>query len=146
MPPRNRPATPASILAAAADHIERVGLYQGEHLWKPGQMGDDAPCTVLHAWDQGVRAVKPHWSVGGEPWDLFARALWGSLEAVSNHINGRPVPPVRWRELGLCENAYRRTMLWCWGDEPGRTAREAAAAFRAAAELRRSDRDHAVGS
>lgn len=32
MATRKPQATPARILTAAADHIERVGLYQGEHL------------------------------------------------------------------------------------------------------------------
>ncbi|QHC26398.1 DUF6197 family protein [Streptomyces sp. GS7] len=118
MPHRRIAATPARILTAAADHIERVGLYQGDHLWQPGRMGDTAPCTVLHAWERGVRSARPRWSVRGEPWNVFHRALADSLVVLSNHINGRPVSGVRWRKLRLTEDAYRRTLLWCWGDEP----------------------------
>lgn len=140
--PRKPPATPARILTAAARHIERVGLYQGEHLWQPGRMGDAAPCTVLHAWERGVRAARPHWSVRGEPWDTFQRALTDSLVIFSNHINGRPVAPTRWRKLRIEEYAYRRVLLWCWGDEPARTAEEAAAAFRDAAARLGSDHGH----
>lgn len=91
MPASWRPATPTRILTAAADHIERVGLYQGDHLWKPGRMSDAAPCTVLHAWERGVRAARPRWSVRGEAWDIFHRALADSLVILTDHINGRPV-------------------------------------------------------
>ncbi|MDV5145500.1 DUF6197 family protein [Streptomyces sp. SBC-4] len=142
MPSRKAHATPARILVATADHIERVGLYQGDHLWQPGRLGHDAPCTLLHAWERGVRATRPHWSVRGEPWEVFRRALGDSLVLLSDHINGRPVAAARWRKLRLTEDAYRRTMLWCWGDEPERTAAEAAATVRAAA-LCRGDADHA---
>lgn len=140
--PAKSSAAPARILTAAAEHIERVGLYQGDHLWQPGRMGDTAPCTVLHAWERGVRAARPRWSVRGEPWAIFQRALTDSLVALTNHISGRPVPGVRQRELRLTEVAYRRTMLWCWGDEPERTTTEAAAMIRAAAALHSSDGDH----
>ncbi|MEV3853022.1 DUF6197 family protein [Streptomyces sp. NPDC050095] len=144
MPPRKPSATPARILTAAANHIERVGLYQGEHLWQPGRMGDTAPCTVLHAWERGVRTVRPHWVVRGEPWDIFHRALADSLVVLSDHLNGRPVSGVRWRRLRMAEDAYRRSLLWCWGDEPSRTTTEAAAALRAAAALHPSGGDHTI--
>ncbi|MEE1797177.1 DUF6197 family protein [Streptomyces sp. JV176] len=142
MPSRKPHATPARILTTAADHVERVGLYQGDHLWQPGRMGDTAPCTVLHAWERGVRAARPRWSERGELWDIFHRALTDSLVVLTNHINGRPVSGVRWRELRLTEDAYRRVMLWCWGDDPERTTVEAAAVIRAAAALYSSDADH----
>ncbi|MFE4635494.1 DUF6197 family protein [Streptomyces sp. NPDC056773] len=142
MPTPKAAAIPARILTATANHIERVGLYQGDHLWKPGRMGDTAPCTVLHAWECGVRAARPRRSVRGEPWITFQRALADSLVVLTNHINGRPVPGIRWRELRLTEDAYRRTMLWCWGDEPERTTAEAAATIRAAAALYPSEWDH----
>lgn len=144
MPSRKTPATPARILTAAADHIARVGLYQGDHLWQPGRMGDTAPCTVLHAWERGVRAARPRWSVRGEPWDIFHRALADSLVVLSDHINGRPVSGVRWRKLRLTEDAYRRTLLWCWGDAPEWTTAEAAAMIRAAAALYPRDADHSM--
>jgi hypothetical protein len=144
VPPRKPNAIPARILTAAADHVERVGLYQGDHLWKPGRMGDTAPCTVLHAWERGVRAARPRWSVRGEPWDIFHRALADSLVVLSNHINGRPVSAIRWHKLRFTEDAYRRTLLWCWGDAPGRTTAEAAAMLRAAAALYSSDADHDI--
>ncbi|MBT2406775.1 MULTISPECIES: DUF6197 family protein [unclassified Streptomyces] len=144
MPRRKGPAAPARILTVAADHIERVGLYQGDHLWQPGRMGDTAPCTVLHAWERGVRAARPRWSVRGEPWDIFQRALFDSLVVLSNHINGRPVSGVRWRNLRLTEDAYRRTMLWCWGGGPERTTAEAAAIIRTAAALYPSGADHMI--
>ncbi|MER6023849.1 DUF6197 family protein [Streptomyces anulatus] len=143
VPARKPPATPARILTAAADHIERVGLYQGDHLWQPGRMGD-TPCTVLHAWERGVRSVRPRWSVRGEPWDVFQRALFDSLVVLSNQVNGRPVSGVRWRKLRLTEDAYRRTLLWCWGDEPERNTAEAAAMIRTAAALHPSDGDHST--
>ncbi|MFF6956172.1 DUF6197 family protein [Streptomyces sp. NPDC008317] len=146
MPRRKAPATPARILAAAADHIERVGLYRGDHLWQPGRTGETAPCTVLHAWERGVRAARPHWSVRGEPWDIFHRALADSLVVLSDHVSGRPVPAVRWRKLRLTEDAYRRTLLWCWGDAPERTTGEAAATIRAAAALCSAGAGHANGS
>ncbi|MGA4842097.1 DUF6197 family protein [Streptomyces sp. G45] len=144
MPVEHHHATPARVLAVAADHIERVGLYQGERLWQPGKPGESAPCSVLHAWDQGVRAVKPRWSDHDEElWGAFHRALRRSLVAISNHVNGRPVRPAAWQHLRMVEDAYRRTMLWCWGDEPGRTTRGAVEAFRAAAARCGSERDHA---
>ena len=144
MPPQKPRATPARILTAAADHIERVGLYQGDHLWQPGRMSDAAPCTVLHAWERGVRAARPRWSVRGEPWDIFHRALSDSLVMLSDHLNGRRVPSVRWRKLRLSEDAYRRTVLWCWGDEPERTTAEAAVMIRAAAAQCLSGADHKI--
>ncbi|MFD9150343.1 DUF6197 family protein [Streptomyces diastaticus] len=142
MQSRQPPVTPARILTAAADHIERVGLYQGDHLWQPGRMGDTAPCTVLHAWERGVRSVRPRWSVRGEPWAIFQHALSDSLVVLSNQVNGRPVSNVRWRTLRLTEDAYRRTLLWCWGDESGRTTAGAAAMIRAAAALRPGGGEH----
>ncbi|MFE0177643.1 DUF6197 family protein [Streptomyces sp. NPDC059002] len=145
MPPRKPPATPARILTAAAVHIDRVGLYQGDHLWQPGKMGDNAPCNLLHAWERGVRANRPHWAVRGEPWDIFHRALTNSLAIFSDHINGRPVAPARWRKLRIDEYVYRRTMLWCWGDDPRRTSGEAATAFRAAAATCGRGRDRIAG-
>jgi len=142
MSAHRHPATPARILTTAADHIERVGLYQGDYLWQPGQLGDFAPCTVLHAWGRGVRAVRPRWSLHGEPWDVFQQAVADSLVILSDHINGRPVPSIRWKKLRLPEDAYRRTVLWCWGDAPERTTGEAAAMIRAAAVRCLSDVDH----
>ncbi|NJQ08156.1 DUF6197 family protein [Streptomyces lonarensis] len=142
MPSRRPPATPTRILNAAADHIQRVGLYQGDHLWQPGRMGDTAPCTVLHAWGRGVRSVRPRWSVQGEPWAVFHRALSESLVLLSDHINGCPVPVIRWRKLGITEDAYRRTLLWCWGDDPSRTTVEAVEMIRAAPVRRQGDGDH----
>ncbi len=142
--PRKYRATPARILTAAADHIERVGLYQGDHLWQPGRMGNTAPCNLLHAWGRGVHAARPRWSQRGEAWEVFQRSLFDSLVVLSNQAHGGPVSPVRWRKLGLAEDAYRRTLLWCWNDAPGRTTAEAAALIRSAAALYRSDADHAV--
>ncbi|WP_338684535.1 DUF6197 family protein [Streptomyces acidiscabies] len=144
MPSRKPNATPVRILTTAANHIERVGLYQGDHLWQPGRMGDTAPCTVLHAWERGVRTSRPRWSVRGEPWDVFHRALADSLVVLSDHINGRAVPSLRWRRLRLTEDAYRRTVLWCWGDVPERTTDEAAELLRAAAARCLSDADHGI--
>ena len=142
--PRKYRATPARILTAAADHIERVGLYQGDHLWQPGRMGSTAPCNLLHAWGRGVRAARPRWSERGQVWDIFQRALFDSLVVLSNEVHGRPVSPARWRRLGLAEDAYRRSLLWCWTDTPGRTTAEAAVLIRSAAALHRSDADHTV--
>ncbi|MET8980988.1 DUF6197 family protein [Streptomyces sp. NPDC004539] len=142
MPARRQPATPARILTAAANHIERVGLYQGDHLWQPGRMGGAAPCTVLHAWERGVRVARPRWSAHREQWDVFRQALADSLVVLSDHVNGRAVPSLRWRKLRLAEDAYRRTVLWCWGDAPERTTDEAAAMIRAAAGRCLSDADH----
>ncbi|MFJ8385548.1 DUF6197 family protein [Streptomyces sp. NPDC094438] len=142
MPPRQIPATPARILTAAADHIERVGLYQGDHLWQPGKMGDNAPCNVLHAWDQGVSAARPHRSVRGVAWEIFQGARRDSLIMFSDHIEGGAIAPARWEALRMDEDAYRRTSLWIWGEEPSRTAEEVAAAFRAVAAPVTSDRDH----
>ncbi|WP_223006799.1 DUF6197 family protein [Streptomyces roseirectus] len=145
MSAHRRPATSARILTTtAAAHIERVGLYQGDHLWQPGRMGDSAPCTVPHAWERGVRAARPRWSARGEPWDVFHQALADSLTILSDHINGRAVPSVRWRKLRLTENAYRRTVLWCWGDAPERTTDEAAVMIRAAAARCLCDVDHGI--
>lgn len=106
-------------------------------------MGDTAPCNMLHAWEQGVRANRPHRSVRGEPWVIFRRAPTVSLVAISDDVNGRPIRASEWRRLNMTEDAYRRTTLWCWGDRPGRTVEHAAAAFRAAAGLSLCDRDHA---
>ncbi|MEY9950505.1 DUF6197 family protein [Kitasatospora sp. GAS1066B] len=142
--PRKPRATPARILTTAAAHIERVGLYQGDHRWQPGRMGNTAPCNLLHAWECGVRAARPRWSERGQAWEIFQRALFDSLVVLSNEAHGRPVSPVRWRRLGLPEDAYRRSLLWCWTDSPGRTAAEAAALLRSAAALYRSDADHTV--
>lgn len=142
MPQRKTPASPAHILTYAAEHIEGVGLYQGEHLWQPGRMGDVAPCSVLHAWELGVAAARPARSVRGHAWDIFHTALRDSLILISDYAHGGPIPPERWEGLNMDERAYRRTVLWCWGDEPGRTAEEVAAAFRAVAAPVTSDREH----
>ncbi|MFJ2819411.1 DUF6197 family protein [Streptomyces sp. NPDC087294] len=144
MPLRKSRTTPARILTAAADHVERVGLYRGDHSSKPGRVGDAAPCTVLHAWERGVRTARPRWSVRSEPWDIFHGVVACSLVLLSDHINGGPVSGVQWRQVRLTEDAYRRTLLWCWGYVPGRTTVEAAAMIRAAASPRASDVDHGI--
>lgn len=109
MPSRNSPPPPPPTTSngSARTKVTTSG--------SPAGWGDTAPCTVLHAWERGVRSARPRWSVRGEPWDIFQRALFDSLVVLSNHINGRPVSGVRWRKLRLTEDAYRCTMLWCWG-------------------------------
>jgi len=134
----------ARMLTAAADHIERVGLYQGEgHMWKPEQMGDIAPCTPLHAFEIGVRTVRPNrFQPDPDEWDAFQVAIVRALTTVSDHVNGTPIQPERWEQLQMTEYGLRRAVLWLWGDESSRTAGDAAAAFRQAADQARSDVDH----
>ena len=134
----------ARMLTAAADHIQRVGIYQGDgHLWQPEQMGDVAPCTPLHAFETGVRAVRPN-RFNPEPdvWDAFQAAIVRALTTVSDHVNGTPIRPERWEQLQMSEYGIRRSVLWLWGDEPGRTTEDTAAAFREAAELAKCDVHH----
>ncbi|MEW1721648.1 DUF6197 family protein [Streptomyces sp. NPDC093109] len=145
MPFRTSATTPARILTAAADHIERVGLYQGDELWQPGEASDAAPCTVLYAWERSVRAARPSESAGEEAWEVFHGTFMDSLVVLSDHMNERPVQGRRWRELGLMEDSYRCLMVWCWGNEPGRTAGEAVAVLRAAAHVYRSGGDRCGG-
>ncbi|MEY9937629.1 DUF6197 family protein [Streptacidiphilus sp. MAP5-3] len=132
------------ILNAAARHIERVGLYQGgEHLWQPGRMGDTAPCGTLHAWDRGVCAARPARSVTDETqWEAFRHGHARALKAISDLVNGTPINPVRWRMLRMSATSCRQSVLWEWGDQPGRTAEECAAAFREAARLVQCDDDY----
>jgi len=134
----------ARVLAAAADHIQRVGLYQGEgHLWRPEQMGDVAPCTPLHAFEIGVRTVRPNrFHPEPDEWDAFQVAIVRALTTLSDHVNGVPIRPERWEQLQMTEYGLRRSVLWLWGDEPDRTAEDAAAAFRQAAELAKCGVDH----
>ncbi|MFI5809181.1 DUF6197 family protein [Streptomyces sp. NPDC051561] len=142
MPTKTLHATPASILAAAAEHVERVGLCQGEHLWEPGKMGDTAPCNAAWAWGRGVRAAKPHRSVRGEPWRVFGRAHVEALAVISDHVNGTPILSADWEHLHMDEHAYRYSTLWLWGNRPGCTTAEVAAAFRVAGGLCLSEDDH----
>jgi len=123
-----RPVTVAGVLEWAAAHIEDVGHRPGGETHDPAGYVDSAPCTMLHALDRALVAAKPS-SAESDAW----RAYWAVRPAVPRllveHLTGGP--------LNLSGDDWEaarqlRGTVLMWGNVPGRSTAEVAAAFRAA--------------
>ncbi|MFD9690402.1 DUF6197 family protein [Kitasatospora sp. NPDC059088] len=131
------PVTAQWLLRWAAGHIEQVGLFQGRTRFASAGRTVTLHASMLGAFDvaggYGRQSSRREydWPAIGE-----ARAL--ALVMLSEHLHGG--------RLDFPEGAdedrqryLRRQLVHVWGCAPGRTAAEAAEAFRAAAEEARSE-------
>ncbi|RZU28221.1 hypothetical protein EV284_6387 [Streptomyces sp. BK022] len=121
--------TPAGVLEWAAIRVETVGHRPGEESHDPAGYVDTAPCTMLHALERAVRAVKPLPSERNPEWGAYREAS-DAVRLMAEYLAGGPVAP----DGGPLEvDAQRRAVILAWGNRAGRTTEEVAAAFRAAA-------------
>ncbi len=112
--------TPAALLRAAADRIDRCGLFQGEY-WPiapgeaPGPYVEGDPCCA-----HGALAVAAGWDYAPQA-DTALDTYWElvtATDALATCIQDRAGEPVS---------------VAGWNDHPDRTAAEVTAALRAAA-------------
>ncbi|MEU3504892.1 DUF6197 family protein [Streptomyces hundungensis] len=120
--------TPAAILEWAARHIEHVGIYQGPHLFAgPGRT------ATLPCWPRGALQVAAGHGRGaaGRPydWDRIDRARDKACTILAETLMGHPVDA----DDPAAAKAPHHEVIDRWSAEPGRTAADAARAFRAAA-------------
>ncbi|MET8980978.1 DUF6197 family protein [Streptomyces sp. NPDC004539] len=120
--------TPAGILEWAACHIEHVGIHQGPHLFAgPGRT------VTLPCWPRGalqVAAGQGRVTAGRTyDWDRIDHALDQAFALLAETITGYPVTVGE----SAAVNILHRDVIDRWSAEPGRTATEAARAFRSAA-------------
>ncbi|MFF4509005.1 DUF6197 family protein [Streptomyces sp. NPDC001401] len=130
MPTRHTPEsiviadTPAAILEWAARHIEHVGIHQGPRLFAgPGRT------ATLPCWPRGALEVAAGHGRGAAgrtyDWDRIDRARDQAFGILAETLTGHPVDPAA--------KALHREAIDRWSAEPGRTAADAAHAFRTAA-------------
>ncbi|MGJ5898336.1 DUF6197 family protein [Streptomyces niveiscabiei] len=120
--------TPAEILEWAACHIEHVGIHQGPRLFDgPGRT------TTLPCWPRGALEVAA--GQGRAPagrtydWDRIHRARDQAFGILAEALTGSPVTA----DEPAAAKALHREVIDRWSAEPGRTAADAAQAFRTAA-------------
>lgn len=119
--------TPAAILEWAARHIEHVGIHQGPRLFAgPGRT------ATLPCWPRGALEVAAGHGRGAAgrtyDWDRIDRARDQAFGLLAAFLTGHPV------DAGArAARALHREVIDRWSAEPGRTAADAARAFRAAA-------------
>ncbi|NJQ04005.1 DUF6197 family protein [Streptomyces lonarensis] len=116
------PDTPAAILEWAARHIEHVGIYQGPRLFAgPGRT------ATLPCWPRGAIEVAAGHGRGTAgrtyDWNRIDRARNQAFAILAETLTGHP----------LETTSLHRDAIDRWSAEPGRTAADAAHAFRAAA-------------
>lgn len=125
------PTTPGVLLHWAAAHIAHAGLYQSRHhLYSgPGRL-IHRRCSVGGAVD--VAAGRDRMSPDRTyDMDAIAAALEDAYRILADHLNGAPAQTPE----GADPKRWRRVIVHQWSLAPGRTAQEAAAALREAAEL-----------
>ncbi|MET8696853.1 DUF6197 family protein [Streptomyces bauhiniae] len=121
--------TSAGVLEWAAVRVESVGHRPAEESHDPAGYVDTAACTMLHALERAMRAVKPQPSERHPAWAAYREAS-GAVRLLAEYLAGGPVAP----DGGPLEvEAEYRAVVLAWGNQAGRTAAEVAAAFRAAA-------------
>ncbi|MEW1674859.1 DUF6197 family protein [Streptomyces noursei] len=134
MPTRHTPEsiviadTPAAILQWAAHHIEHVGIHQGPHLFAgPGRT------ATLPCWPRGALEVAAGHGRGAAgrtyDWDRIDRARDQAFGTLAETLTGHPVDA----DDPATAKALHREAIDRWSAEPGRTAADAAHAFRTAA-------------
>ncbi|GAA3082700.1 DUF6197 family protein [Streptomyces rectiviolaceus] len=113
--------TPAAILEWAARHIEHVGIHQGPRLFAgPGRT------ATLPCWPRGALEVAAGRTYD---WDRIDRARDQAYGILAETVTGHPVDA----DDPAAAKARHREVIDRWSAEPGRTAADAARAFRAAA-------------
>ncbi|GAA2951308.1 DUF6197 family protein [Streptomyces enissocaesilis] len=133
MPTRHTPEsiviadTPAAILEWAARHIEHVGIHQGTRLFAgPGRT------ATLPCWPRGALEVAAGHGRGAADrtydWDRIDLARVQAFAILAETLTGHPVAADDPAAKALHREAIDR-----WSSEPGRTAADAAHAFRTAA-------------
>ncbi|MFF5655153.1 DUF6197 family protein [[Kitasatospora] papulosa] len=120
--------TPAAILEWAARHIEHVGIHQGPRLFDgPGRT------ATLPCWPRGALEVAAGHGRGAAgrtyDWDRIDRARDQAFAILAKVLTGRPVDA----DAPAAAKARHREVIDRWSAEPGRTAADAARAFRIAA-------------
>ncbi|MEU9778584.1 DUF6197 family protein [Streptomyces sp. NPDC047968] len=134
MPTRHTPEsiviadTPAAILEWAARHIEHVGIHQGPRLFDgPGRT------ATLPCWPRGALQVAAGHGRGAAGrtynWDRIDRARDQAFALLAETLAGHPVDA----DDRTTARALHREVIDRWSAEPGRTAADAARAFRTAA-------------
>ncbi|KUO00020.1 DUF6197 family protein [Streptomyces caeruleatus] len=134
MPTRHTPEsiviadTPAAILEWAARHIEHVDIHQGPHLFAgPGRT------ATLPCWPRGALEVAAGHGRGAAgrryDWDRIDRARDQAIGILAETLTGHPVDT----DEPTATKAQHREVIDRWSAEPGRTAADAARAFRTAA-------------
>ncbi|WP_371801456.1 DUF6197 family protein (plasmid) [Streptomyces sp. NBC_01732] len=125
------PTTPGALLDWAAAHIARVGIYQSRHslFSGPGRL-INRRCSVGGAVDvaAGRDRMTPDRTYD---MDAIAAVLEEAYRVLADHLNGAPVQTPE----GTDPKKWRRVIVHQWSLVPRRTAQEAAAALREAAEL-----------
>ncbi|MFF0386803.1 DUF6197 family protein [Streptomyces sp. NPDC004286] len=121
--------TAAGVLEWAAVRVESVGHRPAEESHDPAGYVDTAACTMLHALERAMRAVKPLPSERPPAWEAYREAS-DAVRLVAEHLAGGPVAP----DGGPWEvETGHRAVILAWGNKYGRTTAEVAAALRAAA-------------
>ncbi len=125
--------TPAAILEWAAHHIEHVGIHHGPRLFDgPGRT------ATLPCWPRGALEVAAGRSRGSADrtydWDRINHARDEAFALLAETITGHPADA----DDPSAAKDRHRDVIDRWSAEPGRTAADAARAFRAAAT--RADR------
>ncbi|WP_434592498.1 DUF6197 family protein [Streptomyces sp. A5-4] len=141
--------TPAAILEWAARHIEHVGIHQGPRLFDgPGRT------ATLPCWPRGALQVAAGHGRGAAghgrgaaghgrgaaghgrgaagrtyDWDRIDRARDQAFAILAETLAGHPVQA----DDPTTAKALHRDVIDRWSAEPGRTAADAARAFRTAA-------------
>ncbi|MEU3133196.1 DUF6197 family protein [Streptomyces sp. NPDC006854] len=115
--------SPAAILEWAARHIEHVGIHQGPRLFAgPGRT------ATLPCWPRGALEVAAGHGRGAAgrtyDWDRINHARDQAFAILAETLAGHPVDAAK---------ALHREVIDRWSAEPGRTAADAARAFRTAA-------------
>lgn len=123
--------TTGDVLGWAAAHIEAAGHRPGGLAHDPDGFAGTAPCTMLHALDRAGIAAKPIPAEGRAQWAAYGKAVPAALRLLAEHVAGGPVE-IRVGEEGRDVIARRRAVVLAWGNAPGRSGAEVAAAFRAA--------------
>ncbi|MDV5145491.1 DUF6197 family protein [Streptomyces sp. SBC-4] len=121
------PDTPAAILEWAA-HIEHVGIHHGPHLFAgPGRTAR-LPC-----WPRGALEVAAGEGRGAAgrtyDWARIHQARDQAFALLAEALTGHPTDDAD----PAASKAVHRDVIDRWSAEPGRTAADAARAFRAAA-------------
>lgn len=120
--------TPAAVLEWAARHIEHVGIHQGPRLFDgPGRT------ATLPCWPRGALQVAAGHGRGAAgrtyDWDRIDRARDRAFAILAETLAGHPVQA----DDSTIAKALHRDVIDRWSAEPGRTAADAARAFRTAA-------------
>ncbi|MER5638298.1 DUF6197 family protein [Kitasatospora sp. NPDC002227] len=126
------PVTAHWLLLWAAGHVEQVGLFQGDDRFAGTGRTVTLQASTLGAFDVAGGDGRGS-SQRAYDWPAVQAANALALALLSDHLNGGPVefPEGADKE----EQRYaRRRLVHVWGCAPGRTAAEAAAMFRAAAD------------